>query len=227
MARQRGRWRPHERRGAVRDPAAGNLTAIREAWLKEARELVHGTCVALGRRGALLRGRPGSGKSDLALRFLALAGEGDSSRRWWPTIRCWSKLAPTGCWPRHPEPLPGKIEVRGLGILAVPYLAQAELVLVFDLVNDEDVPRMPPEPWDRTEIAGRPVPALKLAPFEPSAPLKLKMALLLAAPTIPIKARIGLAHGTAPDKDSGLWPGGQFQRQHDRRRHRHSWQACP
>ena len=44
--------------------------------MKEARELVHGTCVALGRRGALLRGSPGAGKSDLALEFLALPGDG-------------------------------------------------------------------------------------------------------------------------------------------------------
>ena len=58
-------------------------------------------------------------------------------------------------------------------------------MLVCDLVSDKDVPRMPPEPWERTEIAGMPVPALKLAPFELSAPLKLKMALLLAAPDNP------------------------------------------
>ena len=45
--------------------------------MKEARELVHGTCVALGRRAALLRGKPGAGKSDLALRFTALPADGD------------------------------------------------------------------------------------------------------------------------------------------------------
>ena len=45
--------------------------------MKEARELVHGTCVALGRRGVLLRGNPGAGKSDLALRFMALPGGGE------------------------------------------------------------------------------------------------------------------------------------------------------
>jgi hypothetical protein len=53
---ERPRLHPQDWRGAVRDPAARNLTqAIREACLREARELVHGTCVALGRRGALLR----------------------------------------------------------------------------------------------------------------------------------------------------------------------------
>ena len=33
--------------------------------------LLHGTCVAFGARAALLRGAPGAGKSDLALRCLA------------------------------------------------------------------------------------------------------------------------------------------------------------
>ena len=36
---------------------------------------MHGTCVALGPYAALLRGRSGSGKSDLALRFLHLPPE--------------------------------------------------------------------------------------------------------------------------------------------------------
>jgi serine kinase of HPr protein (carbohydrate metabolism regulator) len=150
------------------------------------RELVHGTCVALGRRGALLRGGSGAGKSDLALRFLALPGDGEFK----PLLVADDQVAveATGkgrLLASPPTTIAGKIEIRGLGIVAVPYLAEAELVLVCDLVNDRDVPRMPPEPWERTEIAGRVVPALKLAPFELSAPLKLKMALLLAAPDNP------------------------------------------
>jgi serine kinase of HPr protein (carbohydrate metabolism regulator) len=138
--------------------------------------------VALGRRGALLRGESGSGKSDLALRFMALAGD-DELR---PALVADDQVfvAANGkgqLLASPPQTIAGKIEIRGLGIVAVPYLAEAELVLVCDLVNDKDLPRMPPEPWERTEIAGRLVPALRLAPFELSAPLKLKTALLLAA----------------------------------------------
>ena len=47
--------------------------------LADAPELVHGTCVALGRTAALLRGPSGSGKSDLALRFLFLARRGPAA----------------------------------------------------------------------------------------------------------------------------------------------------
>jgi HPr kinase/phosphorylase len=151
--------------------------------LREARELVHGTCVALGRRGALLRGSPGSGKSDLALRFMALPGEGGLQPFLVADDQVFVEASANGALlASPPASIAGKIEVRGLGIVEVPFLAEAQLVLVCDLVDAKDVPRMPPEPAERTMIAGVPVPALRLAPFEPSAPLKLKMALFLAAP---------------------------------------------
>ena len=69
--------------------------------------------------------------------------------------------------------------------MELPFLAEAELALVCDLVDEMDVPRMPPEPWEQAVIAGIAVPAVKLAPFEASAPIKLKIALFLAAPTNP------------------------------------------
>ena len=155
--------------------------------MREARELVHGTCVALGRRAALLRGGSGAGKSDLALRFMALPDEGELSPRLVADDQVWVEARSDGSLiASAPETIAGKIEIRGLGIVEVPFLADARLLLVCDLVGDDEVPRMPPEPWERTVIAGIPVPVLKLAPFELSAPLKLKMALLSAAPDQPI-----------------------------------------
>jgi HPr kinase/phosphorylase len=151
--------------------------------LKEARELVHGTCVALGRRGALLRGSPGAGKSDLALRFMALPDDGALQPRLVADDQVLVTAGADGKLVASPPPtIAGRIEVRGLGIMEMPFLAQAELVLVCDLVGGEDVPRMPIDAEARTVIAGLPVPTLKLAPFEASAPIKLKMALLQAAP---------------------------------------------
>ena len=154
--------------------------------MKEARELVHGTCVALGKRAALLRGPSGAGKSDLALRFLALPGDGEHR----PLLVADDQVfvTPNGngeLVASAPHTIAGKIEVRGVGIVEVPSLAQAEVTLVCDLVGAGDVPRLPPEPWERTVIAGVRVRRLKLDPFEPSAPLKLKMALLWAGGDIP------------------------------------------
>jgi HPr kinase/phosphorylase len=149
--------------------------------LKQARELVHGTCVAFGRQAALLRGRPGAGKSDLALRFMALPPDGDGEPRLVADDQVWVDAKANGSlYAAAPATIAGKIEVRGIGIMEVPFLAEARLVLVCDLVSEDAVPRMPPN--EAAIIAGVPVPALKLAPFLASAPLKLKMALLRGAP---------------------------------------------
>ena len=151
--------------------------------MKQARELVHGTCVALGRLGVLLRGGAGSGKSDLALRFMALPGEGALCPGLVADDQVYVSANPDGTLTASAPPtIAGKIEVRGLGIMPVPFLPEAELVLVCDLVGGKDVPRMPPESEKATVLAGVPLRTLRLAPFEASAPLKLKMALLRATP---------------------------------------------
>src|SRR4029434_1897121 len=129
-----------------------------------ARELVHGTCVAFGRRAVLLRGEPGAGKSDLAFRFLALPPHDDAR----PILVAHDQLfrasdESDALIASPPPALAGKIEVRGIGIVELPFLRQVALHLVCDLVEAEDVPRMAPEPWERTEIAGIALPALKLA----------------------------------------------------------------
>jgi HPr kinase/phosphorylase len=147
-----------------------------------ARELVHGTCVTLGGHAALLRGAPGSGKSDLALRFLALPADGTPLPSLVADDQVWIEAKGDGrVIVSVPETIAGKMEVRGLGLADIPFLAEASLVLVCDLVEVDQVPRMPPEPWERTTLAGVAVPVLKLCAFEASAPLKLRMALLQAS----------------------------------------------
>jgi serine kinase of HPr protein (carbohydrate metabolism regulator) len=116
----------------------------------------------------------------LALRFLALPNEGALR----PLLVADDQVQVDGngkiVTVSAPATLAGLIEVRGLGIQEMPSIAAARLVLVCDLVAADRVPRMPPDPWDRTAVAGVDMPLLHLSPFEASAPLKLKMALLRA-----------------------------------------------
>jgi HPr kinase/phosphorylase len=147
---------------------------------------VYGTCVALGTRAALLRGPSGAGKSDLALRFLALSGEGEDQ----PLLVADDQvfITPNGngvLVASAPSSIAGKIEVRGLGIMEVPAPAEAHVILACDLVGPKEVPRMPPHPWERTMIASIPVKLIKLDPFEASAAMKLKLALLWAERDLP------------------------------------------
>jgi serine kinase of HPr protein (carbohydrate metabolism regulator) len=147
--------------------------------------LVHGTCVAISGdngllKGALLRGAPGSGKSDLALRFIShFGGERTSaagarlvSDDQVLLIREGDTLLACA-----PGTIAGKLEVRGLGIVEMDHHAQAPLAVIVDLVSEDEVPRLPRDPLPCEDILGVCVPVLKLNPFELSSPVKLRVAL--------------------------------------------------
>lgn len=74
-----------------------------------------------------------------------------------------------------PATIAGQIEVRGLGIVSVPSIASARLRLVVDLMPSAEIERMP-LPRD-CSFLGCTMPAIALAPFEASAPAKLRLAL--------------------------------------------------
>jgi HPr kinase/phosphorylase len=148
----------------------------------DAPELVHGTCVALGRSAALLRGPSGSGKSDLALRFLFLARRGPAAVEA-PILVADDQVelirAGDGLLARAPVTIRGRMEVRGVGIVEVKHLEQAELALIVDLVPElTDVERLPDDATAR--FMGVEVPLVRLYPWEASAAIKLAVALARA-----------------------------------------------
>jgi serine kinase of HPr protein (carbohydrate metabolism regulator) len=77
---------------------------------------------------------------------------------------------------RSPHSIRDFIEVRGLGIVRVPAVDQAELALLIDLVPPPLVERFP-DPPVFSELLGVSLPLLKLSPFEVSAHHKLLLAL--------------------------------------------------
>lgn len=146
--------------------------------LSNAADLAHGTAVALGAKAALIRGGSGAGKSDLALRCIALPLLAHVSLRAELVSDDQVRLAAKegGIEVAPPATIAGKIEVRGLGILTLPYRALARLALVVDLVPPDEVPRYPLEPESATYL-GMDFPLVRIAPFEASAPVKLVLAL--------------------------------------------------
>jgi HPr kinase/phosphorylase len=147
--------------------------------LPDAAELIHGTCVALGQHAALLRGPPGSGKSDLALRFLFLARRGPAALEAPAMVaddQVLIRRSGNRVLAAAPDSIRGQMEVRGVGIVGVKPVAEAEIVVVVDLVDPSEVARLPAD--DVTaDLAGVKLPLLRLAPFEASAPIKLALAL--------------------------------------------------
>ncbi len=149
---------------------------------------IHATCIRLGRAGApfgappqtgvLLLGGSGSGKSDLALRLIALGAELVADDRTDLFVRN------RQLYGRSPDRIAGLLEVRGVGILALPYARQAKIALVAKLGRPG--PRLPARAaWKAPaalRLPSKAAPAvLRLAPFEVSAPAKLAAAAAAAA----------------------------------------------
>jgi serine kinase of HPr protein (carbohydrate metabolism regulator) len=143
---------------------------------------VHGTCIEVAGIGVLLRGAEGSGKSDLALRLI------DGGARLVADDRVDLRPGAGGLWASAPAALAGRLEVRGIGIMAVPTVAAARLGLVCDLVVAE-IERIPSRL--SAELEGVSLPLLSVAPFEASTPAKVRLA-----------AR-ALVRGIMPDHDDG------------------------
>lgn len=131
-------------------------------------ETLHATSVAIGGRVVLLCGPSGSGKSDLALRLID-RGAMLVSDDYTLVKRIDGRLVATA-----PDTIRGKMEVRGLGIVAMPCIADAPVALLVDLFTPVD--RMPLDPFYRA-VAGMDVRVMKIAPFETSAPIKVELAL--------------------------------------------------
>ena len=138
---------------------------------------VHGTSVALGGDGILLRGPSGSGKSDLALRLI------DEGGRLIADDQTELRLSGDDVSMAAPATIAGRMEVRGIGILRVPAVAAAPLRLVVDLAPGTAIERLP-EPGT-CDYLDRRFPLIRLAPFEASAPAKLRLALRTLGPAAP------------------------------------------
>ena len=134
--------------------------------------LIHATCVAVSGSGVLLRGPAGSGKSDLALRLIDGGAVLVADDQVALTVRN------GGLFAAPPETIAGNIEVRGIGVMNFPHDAEALVALVIDLVAPDMVERMP-EPA-RCRYLRIELPLLNLAPFEASAPAKVRLAVSAA-----------------------------------------------
>lgn len=130
-------------------------------------ETLHATTVAIDGLAVVIEGASGTGKSDLALRLIDRGAKLVSDDR--------SLLVRTGdtLIARAPERMAGRIEVRGVGIATVPYVAEAPVALLVRL--DPEAPRLP-ERRQRT-IAGTSVRTIAIDPRPASVPIAVEIAL--------------------------------------------------
>jgi serine kinase of HPr protein (carbohydrate metabolism regulator) len=137
--------------------------------------LIHATCVAIGARAVLLTGPSGAGKSDLALRLIDRGAVLVSDDQTALSVESDRLIAAA------PATIAGKIEVRGLGIVAMPHLSPMPVALVIELSR----PPLERIPEKRTrDLCGMAIPAIALDPFETSATVKAEMALQIHGMTL-------------------------------------------
>lgn len=148
--------------------------------------LIHGTCIAIGAEGVLLLGKPGAGKSDLALRLIDQPGGGltglmrgarlvaDDQVRVCRIGEALTAMAPAV--------LSGRLEIRGLGIASLPALPEVTLRLAVRLTPAADIERLPDLAASRMDILGIALPLILLDAGAASAPARLRAALDQFAP---------------------------------------------
>ncbi len=120
---------------------------------------MHASAAARAGAGVLLLGPPGAGKSDLVLRLLhhgfALIAD--------------DQVMIEGRHAAPPPALAGLLEVRGLGIMRLPYVT-ADLILAVRLAKGDRLP----EPSRLSELD---LPLINVDPSAASAPLRVALAL--------------------------------------------------
>ena len=143
----------------------------------------HGTAIAVSGRAALIVGPSGAGKSDLALRCLAVAPTAliPAAAQLVADDRVIISLAGGRLRVAAPETIRGKLEVRGMGIFKVPYVASAELALVVDLVAPGAVERLP-DPLPTRSYLGVSVPHAAACPVRGRGPRQAALGALAGHP---------------------------------------------
>jgi serine kinase of HPr protein (carbohydrate metabolism regulator) len=128
---------------------------------------LHATTVAIDGLAVMIEGASGSGKSDLALRLIdrgAVLVSDDQTL----VVRSGKTLLA-----RAPTTIAGRIEVRGIGILAMAHIDDVPVGLLVRV--DGAVERMPERRARR--IAGIEIRQFAVDPFHASAPIKVELAL--------------------------------------------------
>lgn len=133
---------------------------------------IHASAFSLRGRGILVRGGPGTGKSSLVLSFVE-----DPRRDALLVADDRVELRSEGgaVIAVVPEPLRGLLEVRGVGIVRLPYRPQVVLGLVVDLVPAEAAPRLP-EAEDRVAVLDATLPRVVMISGQHDAAQRIRIA---------------------------------------------------
>src|SRR5258708_4839267 len=129
---------------------------------------IHASCIETAGIGVLLRGPSGSGKSDLALRLIEAGARLVADDRTDLTLD--SGVLVGSC----PQTIAGRLEIRGLGIVALANVGGTGGGLGVALAAPADIDRLPAA--RHCSYLGVELPLIAVAPFEGSAGAQLRPA---------------------------------------------------
>jgi serine kinase of HPr protein (carbohydrate metabolism regulator) len=129
---------------------------------------IHATTVTLDGIAVVLRGPPGAGKSDLALRLI------DRGARLVADDQTVLTRRGAAIFAGPPPTIAGRMEVRGIGIVALAHAHDVAVGLVVDLAPAHAIERLP-EP-EITTLLGVSVPLIRIDPVGVSAAAKVRLA---------------------------------------------------
>jgi HPr kinase/phosphorylase len=138
-------------------------------------EIVHATAVLAGADGVLIRGDSGTGKSSLAWMMMERGARLIADDRVHLSA-CHGRVIAAGL-----GAFAGKLELRGRGIVSVPYERSAVIRLVADLVAEAEMERLPDPPALVVDLLGVTLPRQPV-PGDPGHALLLLEAALKALP---------------------------------------------
>lgn len=120
---------------------------------------IHATCIVLGEAGLLLRGPSGSGKSSLARLLI----DGAAVRGRFARLVSDDRVEVAACHgrlvARAVRTIAGRMEARGLGLIAVAYEPAAVVRYLIDCLQD-DPPRWPGSDHDAAILDGVTLPRI-------------------------------------------------------------------
>jgi HPr kinase/phosphorylase len=131
---------------------------------------IHASCVAVGKRGVLILGDSGAGKSDITLRLI------DDGAKLVSDDRTELYVLRGLLHARAPKSIAGLLEVRGLGIVALPFVRNVPLALAVKLGAP---PKRLPDAasYEAPLKTAKPVPFIILDGSLPGAPARIRLAL--------------------------------------------------
>jgi hypothetical protein len=138
---------------------------------------IHASCVAIAGKGVLILGASGAGKSDLALRLIDEGAREDV--RLVADDRCELFVRAGKLCARAPASIAGLLELRGIGIVALPYVRSASVAMAVRLHPGTQA-RLPKPAFYAPPAPLNPrgkVPLIMVNAAAPSAPARIRAAL--------------------------------------------------